>query len=184
MCTCASCLETDRRSGLPDLLGEDETRISGTVGFENWPRGNPAGHRVSASDYAAHVAHSRFGAIKGDNGQPFRLPGLVYPVKQVSKSVLDWINRKTEKLVAQEFPPEPPARPAQACKPEQHFPVADRRTEADKIYAMPKKRPVGRPAIPGRRVVIKLNEAQIRRADKLGAGNVAAGIRKALASTA
>jgi len=49
---------------------------------------------------------------------------------------------------------------------------------------MPKskdKRPRGRPALPGRRVVIKLEEEQIKRAEKLGGGNVAAGIRKALA---
>ena len=38
----------------------------------------------------------------------------------------------------------------------------------------------GRPAIAGRRILVKLTEAQIQRASELGAGNVTAGIRKAL----
>ena len=42
------------------------------------------------------------------------------------------------------------------------------------------KRGRGRPAMPGRRVVIKLSDEQIKRAAKLGGGNVAEGIRKAL----
>jgi hypothetical protein len=38
----------------------------------------------------------------------------------------------------------------------------------------------GRPALLGRRVVIKLEERHIDKAAALGKGNVAAGIRKAL----
>jgi type III secretory pathway component EscU len=44
-----------------------------------------------------------------------------------------------------------------------------------------KKQRRGRPEIPGRRVVVKLEEAHIKRASELGEGNVAAGIRQALA---
>ena len=40
---------------------------------------------------------------------------------------------------------------------------------------------LGRPALPGRRVVVKLEERHIDKAAALGKGNVAAGIRKALA---
>jgi type III secretory pathway component EscU len=44
-----------------------------------------------------------------------------------------------------------------------------------------KKQRRGRPEIPGRRGVVKLEEAHIKRASELGEGNVAAGIRQALA---
>lgn len=77
-----------------------------------------------------------------------------------------------------------PARPAQPGKAAQHFPAVDRDCETARIYAMPKAkpkpRPVGRPAMEGRRVVIKLEEAQIKRAEELGNGNISAGIRAAL----
>jgi hypothetical protein len=56
--------------------------------------------------------------------------------------------------------------------------------ETAKIYAMPKsktqKRGRGRPAIPGRFVVVKLDERLIAKAEKLGDGKTAAGIREAL----
>lgn len=61
--------------------------------------------------------------------------------------------------------------------------MCDRQRETAVIYAMPKakpKRPVGRPALPGRRVVIKLEDHHIKRAQELGGDNVAAGIRRAL----
>jgi hypothetical protein len=81
-----------------------------------------------------------------------------------------------------------PVSPAPACKPEQHFPELDRQPETCRIYTMPKnkvkrekKQRRGRPEIPGRRVVVKLEEAHIKRASELGEGNVAAGIRQALA---
>jgi hypothetical protein len=73
-----------------------------------------------------------------------------------------------------------PARPSKSA---QHFPELDRQPEAITIYDMRKdkaKRTVGRPLMPGRRVVVKLQERQIKAAEKLGCGNVAAGIRKAL----
>jgi len=79
------------------------------------------------------------------------------------------------------------ARPAEPCKALRHFPAPDRRRKAAVIYAMQKrqpnakpKAPKGRPPIPGRRVVIKLEERHIKRAAELGNGNVAAGIRSAL----
>jgi hypothetical protein len=77
------------------------------------------------------------------------------------------------------------ARPATPCKAPQHFPAGDRTSEAATIYDMRKekaKRSVGRPPLPGRRVIVKLEERQIKAAEKLGAGNIAAGIRKALQS--
>jgi hypothetical protein len=78
-----------------------------------------------------------------------------------------------------------PGRPDQPGKADRHLPAPDRNDAQPgaRIYAMPKskdKRPIGRPAIPGRRVVIKLPEELIRRAERLGDGFVAAGIRRAL----
>lgn len=80
-----------------------------------------------------------------------------------------------------------PARPDGPGKARQHFPAPDRRRRTAVIYAMPKRQPnakpkgpKGRPPIPGRRVVIKLEERHIKRAAELGNGNVAAGIRSAL----
>jgi hypothetical protein len=76
-----------------------------------------------------------------------------------------------------------PARPATPAKAPQHFPAPDRERETAKIYAMPKSKPAkrsrGRPALPGRFVVVKLEERLITKAEKLG-GKVAAGIREAL----
>ena len=51
-----------------------------------------------------------------------------------------------------------------------------------KVYLeglMKPKKPLGRPPIPGRRVIVKLEEKHIQRAKDLG-GKIAAGIRKAL----
>jgi len=83
-----------------------------------------------------------------------------------------------------------PGRPRTPGKAHENLPAPDRQREPARIYAMPKKsteprepsRGRGRPAMPGRRVVIKLEEEQIKRAAKLGGGNVAAGIRKALSA--
>ena len=44
----------------------------------------------------------------------------------------------------------------------------------------PPKRGRGQPALPGRRVVVKLEERHIERARVLGGGKVTRGIRKAL----
>lgn len=87
-----------------------------------------------------------------------------------------------------------PARPHAPAKVRKHFRERDRTPEAINdsgksatILAMPKpkksinsRRGRGRPAIPGRFVVVKLEERLIQRAEKLGAGSVSAGIRKAL----
>ena len=75
-----------------------------------------------------------------------------------------------------------PARPAQACKPEQHFPELDRQPEAVVIYGMEKnKAKLGRPPIQdGRNVVIRLQPQHIAKAKELGNGKIAAGVRRAL----
>lgn len=173
MCSCASCEHTDSFRD---------------KGFAAWPRGEPAGKRASERAYAAHVAHARLGAsssIAFSPGQPAiaaRLPGLVHNV-QPNATAIRWNAGKKASPV---FSPEP-ARPTQPGKAGRHFPARDRPRETAIIYAMPKSkdkaRPIGRPPIPGRRVVIKLEEEQIKRAEKLGGGNVAAGIRKALAQS-
>ena len=79
-----------------------------------------------------------------------------------------------------------PARPAAPGKAPQHFPELDRQPETAVIYAMPKsnqpKRGRGRPEMPGRRVVVKLEEELIKRAEQIGGGKVTVGIRKALSS--
>jgi len=190
MCTCTSCKETD---ALADK------------GFAAWPRGDPAGPRRSAALYAEHSLHGKhWGPYLGHAGewQPrerdvpsFKIvPEPRYtcngthgcgPVTQAPRYVLDFIAtgyKRTGQAEAQ------PVSPAPACKPEQHFPELDRQPETCRIYTMPKnkvkrdkKQRRGRPEIPGRRVVVKLEEAHIKRASELGDGNVAAGIRQALA---
>lgn len=194
MCTCASCEYTDSFAG---------------KSFAEWPRGNPAG-RTSASDYSAHAAFSKKTFRHEPGKYPFSAgkwteeekladyyrkiprapvfpcngtPGCG-PTQPAPKWLHDWINRerKASPTYAE------PARPAQAGKPEQHFPAQDRPRETARIYAMSKAKlktqaKRGRPALPGRRVVIKLEERHIERARQLGGGglyDVAAGIRKAL----
>lgn len=46
------------------------------------------------------------------------------------------------------------------------------------------RRKRGQPALPGRRIVVKLEERHIERARTLGAGKITRGIRKALERTA
>lgn len=46
----------------------------------------------------------------------------------------------------------------------------------------PKRKP-GRPAVEGRRVLVKLSEAEIARARQLGNGKITLGIRAALAQS-
>ena len=188
MCTCASCEYTDGFAG---------------KGFAEWPRGNPTGRR-SSTEYSAHASHGKrlFRHVPGK--YPFSqgcwveeekladkyrsiprepvfpcngTPGCG-PMPSAPKWLHDWINRQEASPARAE-----PARPAEPCKAPPHFPERDRAPETAVIYAMPKSKPTrprGRPALPGRRVVIKLKEEQIKRAEKLGGGNVAAGIRKAL----
>lgn len=152
-------------------------------GFAAWPRGNPAGRR-SAADYAAHVAYSRTGAGNGFHFEVTpdpvyaRLPGLVMPIPQ-NVIAVRWNSQQKSK--GRISPAD--ARPLQGSSPAAHFPERDRPLETAKIYAMPKaqaKRPVGRPAMDGRRVVVKLDERHIKLAEAVGDGNVAAGIRRAL----
>lgn len=189
MCTCASCSYTDSFSGFAwDDAGEKLLPVvrDKRGGFDTWPRGEPAGKRSSDAAYAAHVAHAWSGAYKSVAFTPGQAPRFSYrgimPV-QPNATAIRWNAGRGKK-------PEPvtaPASPAQPGKAEQHFPELDRQPKAGAvIYAMPKskdKRPIGRPPLPGRRVVIKLEEEQIKRAEKLGGGNVAAGIRKALAQS-
>jgi hypothetical protein len=182
MCDCTSCSYTDAYSGRADLFSDGSPTIKG---FDNWPRGKSKGFSASKAEYAAHAKHC------GSSGMPkpwrfvagkpaqFSTYGLVMPVQPAPKWLHDWINRKApDQAEARPASPETPA------KAPQHFPGLDRQPETATIYAMPKakeqKQPRGRPALPGRRVVIKLTEEQIKRAEKRGGGNVAAGIRKAL----
>ena len=82
-------------------------------------------------------------------------------------------------------PVKTPARPAQACKPGQHFPELDRQPEAGAvIYAMDNtKKPLGRPPLPeGRNVVVRLQPQHIAKAKELGNGKISAGVRAALTS--
>lgn len=201
MCSCTSCSYTDSFHA---------------KGFDAWPRGNPAG-RKAASEYAAHVKHSKqWGAHVDENGKATpRIPEFpggapTSPLRYSTPPQRDggahrsypkhpdtpegWTTAAyVEAFIAangyakwKEASPTDaePARPAAPCKAPRHFPARDRPRETARIYAMPKakteKRPVGRPALDGRRVVIKLEETQIKQAAKLGEGNVAAGIREAL----
>lgn len=87
-----------------------------------------------------------------------------------------------------------PPRPDQPGKANPHLPAVNRHDgPGARIYAMPKAKPKqqakqepkrsrGRPAMDGRRVIIKLAEHQIKAAEKLGDGNIAAGIRLAIAN--
>jgi hypothetical protein len=191
MCTCTSCSYTDGFAG---------------KGFAEWPRGKPAG-KSSVRDYAAHVRHSQQwgraagGSMHGkpecakraSNGPVRREdPHAKYKWPQYAEDMTtaDYVavflrdnNLAPEKETGRGQPQ--PVRPATPCKAPQHFPAGDRTSEAATIYDMRKekaKRSVGRPPLPGRRVIVKLEERQIKAAEKLGAGNIAAGIRKALQS--
>jgi uncharacterized C2H2 Zn-finger protein len=185
MCTCASCSHTDGYAG---------------KSFAEWPRGKPAG-KSSERDYAAHVRYAQQwgkGHGKPECGKVARAAGTrredphakyKWPRYAEDMTTADYVavflrdnnlapeKEKAAGLVA--------ARPATPCKAPQHFPAGDRTSEAATIYDMRKekaKRSVGRPPLPGRRVIVKLEERQIKAAEKLGAGNIAAGIRKALQS--
>jgi hypothetical protein len=182
MCTCASCSYTDKYAG---------------KGFAEWPRGKPAG-RSSVREYAAHVRYAQQwgkGHGKPECGKVARAAGTrsedphakyKWPQYAEDMATADYVaaflrdnNLKPEMKRAES----PRPRPARPSKSAQHFPDLDRQAEAITIYDMRKdkaKRTVGRPLMPGRRVVVKLQERQIRAAEKLGCGNVAAGIRKAL----
>ena len=86
MCTCASCEYTDGFAN---------------KGFAAWPKGDPAGKRVSQAAYAAHVAASK---ATGSTGFHFTIrPEPTYPawvtsqinmpVAPAPKVALDWIAR-------------------------------------------------------------------------------------------
>lgn len=186
MCSCTSCKATDALAN---------------KGFAAWPRGNPAG-RKAAQEYAAHVRHGLSGIASSWEfvpDAPPRFPAwcrgtpvsrdrlaVAYPVKweTAAEYIADFERRNSLKKASPDR--SEPARPAQACKPAQHFPELDRQREAGLEYRMPKKRPMpavsrGRPQIPGRRVIVKLEDWQIAKARELGGGGkqaIAAGIRK------
>lgn len=186
MCDCASCSYTDAFAGRADLFQDGSPNIKG---FDLWPRGKPAGVSGSNADYKAHQKHCGSGGLpkpwKFTPGLPpkFNTAGLVMPITPAPKWLHDWINRKEARPVLAASP-----SPTQPAKAEPHLPELDRQPEPAVIYAMPKstdaKRPRGRPAMEGRRVVIKLAEEQIKRAEKLGEGNIAEGIRRALSHKA
>lgn len=203
MCTCASCVYTDAFAGLPDLTGY-QRGTKYRAGFENWPRAEPAG-RKSAADYTAHVAHSR---IWGGNGRrhPPEFPNgvslapLVYrtpkaldphgrytfpqyggPNFTAAEYIAEFI--KANNLVQQKSKSPTKrrarARPASPCKVPQHFPAQDRPRETEQVY-----RKVGRPSLGVKRVLVTLDAASLDRGRLLGAGNLSAGIRKALSANA
>ena len=168
MCDCASCKYTDGFS---------------SAGFVNWPRGEPAGARASAKAYSLHAQPMPKPWRYVSRPPQFNTAGLVMPIAPAPAYVHRWINGPTAYKSKGPVLPGPDARPDKPAKARQHFHELNRQPEAARIYAMPKtqpKRQRGRPAIPGRRVVIKLEERLIKRAEELGGGKVARGIRKAL----
>jgi hypothetical protein len=186
MCQCQSCEYTDSFHGWKwDEQAQKQIPAvhDGRGGFDTWPRGEPAGSVASARAYAAHQRAC----------PPIAKPWVFVPPKNDKPPITDyqgprmpqwWYewNERTAAALAT-------AGPARPGKAEQHFPALDRQREAAVIYAMPKpeakdkpKRSVGRPAIDGRRVVIKLEERHIESARKLASDgkNISEGIRKAL----
>lgn len=184
MCDCASCSYTDSFA---------------TKGFAAWPRGEPAGKRSDAA-YAAHVRNAWAGAYKRIPFKPGQAP--TYPswlgTRQLDPggdrtypngSECDTATYVAEFLAANKYAKEAaperkprPARPRTPAKAREHFPELDRQHEAATIYAMRKAKPKrsrGRPPLPGRFVVVKLEERLISKAEKLG-GKVTVGIREAL----
>lgn len=180
MCTCASCVYTD--------------------GFKSraaWPRGDPAGKRASESLYSAHVAYSR---IWGRNHRAPEFPGgvsfapLVYrmpkaldphgkytfPQFQEGMSTAAYaLEFERENKLLPQISKSPvsraQARPASPGKAPQHFRRRDRAPAAGAVYL---KR--GRPSLGVKRVLVTLDPASLMRGRELGAGNLSAGIRKAL----
>jgi len=168
MCNCASCSYTDEFAG---------------KGFAAWPRGEAAGPRASAHAYALHVAHSFYGAKKRATIGPSGAGFYGTPAGMTRGQVEEALRRSFAEAEKQSPAEAGPARPETPCKAPQHFPAPDRRRQTATIYSMPKnqpKRPRGRPALPGRRVVVKLEERHVKRARELGGDNIAEGIRKAL----
>lgn len=159
MCDCASCTHTD----------------NATV----WPSGEAKGPAKARAEYSAHVAHGkRWG---------------------------DWFNHDTQRFEPRirdvpdfTIKPEPvyPCTGTRGCGPVAPMPAWwyawNARTAKALEDASPQdavildmaneqaKRGRGRPAIPGRFVVVKLEERHIARARELGNKKVAAGIRVAL----
>ena len=190
MCTCTSCEYTDSPPN------------GATQGFAGWPRGNPTGPRRAQAEYAAHVAHSKIWgrSASGDISLGPAIPdslrvlhpeprfsasvpnGYAHPIEQNAIAVR-WNAGKGQISKGPENPA--PARPAEPCKAPRHFPEADRSLgQSARIYEMAKakKRPVGRPPLEGaKRVLVSLDRASLERGRALGAGNLSAGIRRALA---
>lgn len=191
MCQCASCSVTD---GYSDK------------GFAEWPKGEPAGKRASEAAYAAHVAfscqwgkgkHPAIGKRAASSGTRREDPHAKYKfppngAELTSDAYIGQFLRSNNLAAEKQTPAEAgAARPEQPAKAAPHFPTVNRHGKAGedsssqsaRIYAMPKsesKRPIGRPAMPGSRVVIKLPDDLKRKAEKLGGDNIAEGIREAL----
>lgn len=190
MCQCSSCEYTDGFSGLPDLFGEMSAKLRtangrSIPGFAAWPRGEPAG-KASAKAYGEHVQPMPKPWSYVSRPPQYSCHGTpgCGPIAPLPAFVRNWINGPTAYKSTGPVLPGPDARPAKPAKAPQHFPARDRTHETARIYAMPKsktvaKRSRGRPELPGRFVVVKLEERLIHKAEKLG-GKVAAGIREAL----
>lgn len=196
MCTCASCSYTDRFAGKGFAAwprGDPAGHRSSAAAYAAHVRYSQAWGR-SPSGNMHHAPEFSRAALRGDPvsaGGALRYvrPAGCYPGNADAKAGLAAYIAAFERrngLKPQEMEKaeaQAPARPAAPGKAPQHFPTGDRTSEAATIYDMRKekaKRSVGRPPLPGRRVVVKLEDKQIKAAEKLGAGNIAAGIRKAL----
>jgi hypothetical protein len=196
MCDCTSCSYTDGFAGKGfaewprgNPGGRKSAREyaahvkhSQQWGKDKEPEFSASDLRIRPEPYFGHSGG-------GGNG-----PSLVIPKGRYDSARKRWISPPTElrEYIAEverlnglkkQEPVKAPARPETPAKAPQHFPAQDRPRETAKIYAMPKSKPAkrsrGRPALPGRFVVVKLEERLITKAEKLG-GKVAAGIREAL----
>ena len=170
MCTCASCKYTDSFAD---------------KGFAAWPRGEPAGAASSASAYRAHWSHCNAMRDPVKMGGPFpqRFPYSGIAPIAPNMTAIRWNAGRKMPDTAEAVP----ARPHAPGKAREHLPELDRQREPGTIYDMRKekakqdeKRARGRPELPGRKVLIKLPDELIAKAEKLGDGNVSEGTRRAL----
>lgn len=204
MCSCTGCEYTDKFAAPHFIEGQDGAQACAypkNYGFEMWPRGNPSG-RKAATEYSAHVAHGKRWH-NGSKGAEFsadelrisaepRLPawiavsGGLPQADAVTRRYLAWGNAEAQKQTPAAKPAL--ARPAALSKAPQHFPAPDRSTGGTGIIIiMPKpdaaKRKPGRPRVlpdGSARVLVILDPVSRQRAEKLGNGNLSAGVRKAL----
>lgn len=191
MCNCASCEYTDSFSGwIFDAEQDKHVANPECKGFADWPRGEPKGSVTSAKEYRAHQSHCGSGGLPKPwtfkYGEPPKFPAWMNgngPIEPLAK----WIRDKVSGVpLTSKGPvlPGPDARITQACKPAQHLRRRDRPAPPQaEIYNMAEekeKRKTGRPPMPGKRVIVKLEEKQIERVKALGNGSFTKGLRELL----